>query len=303
MSLIHNRYQILHEIGRGTFGTVYKAEDTEHPYRAYVAIKCDFSDVQMLRHEATMLNYLNQRCSPSQRSNMGIPKVHWYGTMHDEKQGGSSLSYFGNLLGEYGTISMMVMPHYDGGTLTQFVQQQSFQLSTELIHHMMQDMLGILQTIHELYVVHRDLKPDNFLINSHGKMVLIDFGLSTFYLDGDTGKHVPKSSEPAKEIIGSPLYASLNTHLGIRNSRRDDCLQLGYIGLFLGLGGHLPWENISMESPLLAHPRNRERYHAKKSIEISDETWMAYMKRCQSLSYEETPVYQFSSDSDESSED
>lgn len=281
MSLIQKRYQILHEIGRGTFGTVYKAEDTEHPYRAYVAIKCDYGDVHLLRHEATMLNYLNQRCSQSQRGNMGIPKVHWYGTMHDENQGGTA---------------MMVMPYYEGGTLTQFVHQQSFLLSAELIHHMMQDMLGILQSIHELYVVHRDLKPDNFLINSHGKMVLIDFGLSTFYLNGDTGKHVPIGPEPAKEIIGSPLYASLNTHLGIRSSRRDDCLQLGYIGLYMGLGGQLPWEHIPIESPLLADPRNRERYHAKKRIEISDETWMAYMKRCQSLSYEETPVYQFEID-------
>lgn len=279
MSLVHNRYQILHEIGQGTFGTVYKAEDTEHPYRAYVAIKCDYADVNMLRHEATMLNYLNQRCSQSQRTKMGIPKVHWYGNMHD------GLMHDGT--------SMMVMPYYDGGTLTQFVHQQSFQLPTELIHHMMQDMLSILQSIHELYVVHRDLKPDNFLIDSHGKLVLIDFGLSTFYLDGDTGKHVPRSSEPSQEIIGSPLYASLNTHLGIRNSRRDDCLQLGYIGLYLGLRGHLPWENIPVESPLLTNPHNRLRYHAKKQIEISDETWMAYMKRCQSLAYEETPVYVF----------
>lgn len=273
MSLINERYQILYEIGRGTFGTVYKAEDTEHPYRAHVAIKCDFSDINLLRHEATMLNYLNQRCPKSERTKMGIPKVHWYGTMND--------------------MSMMVMPHYDSGTLTQFVHQQTFPLSTELIHHMIQEMLFILQSIHTLYVVHRDLKPDNFLINSHGKLILIDFGLSTFYLDGDTGKHVPKSSEPAKEIIGSPLYASLNTHLGIRNSRRDDCLQIGYIGLYMGLGGHLPWEDIPVESPLLSDPKNRDRYHAKKYLTISDENWMAYMKRCQSLAYEEEPVYEF----------
>jgi hypothetical protein len=61
----------------------------------------------------------------------------------------------------------------------------------------------------------------------------------------------------------------------------------------MGLQGHLPWENIPCESPLLAHPNNRDRYHAKKELVISDEVWMAYMKRCQSLSYEEEPVYSF----------
>ena len=272
MTLVNNRFQILHEIGRGTFGVVYKGEDMEHPYRAYVAIKCDFSEVNLLRHEATMLNYLNQRCSKKQRTLLAIPKVHWYGIVD-------------------GRHAAMVIPHYDGGTLTQFIQQQSCPLSSGLIHHMMQDMLSILQTIHELYVIHRDLKPDNFLINRNGKLVLIDFGLSTFYIDGDSGKHVPKNAEPANEIVGSPLYASLNTHLGIRNSRRDDCLQIGYIGLYVGLLGHVPWEDFPFESPLLTDPMNRQRYHAKKNLEISDDVWMAYMKRCQSLSYEEEPVY------------
>ena len=66
-------------------------------------------------------------------------------------------------------------------------------------------------------IIHRDIKPENFMINK-GKTFIIDFGLATeLYVDG---KHIPVEKNLA--LQGTLRYASLWTHEGIVQSRRDD---------------------------------------------------------------------------------
>jgi serine/threonine protein kinase len=133
------------------------------------------------------------------------------------------------------------------------------------------------------------------LPNELGQYKLIDFGMSTFYIDASTGKHVPRNTVPSSELTGSPLYVSLNTHQGIKPSRRDDCIQLGYVYLYMSLGGHLPWEGISMDevSSSIVHPTNQERAQLKKNYVSQDPLWTSYMQRCMELKYDETPDYNF----------
>ena len=302
---VKNRYHILQEIGSGTFGNIYLGEDVQKN-KNQVAIKYDSTELGFLRHEATMLNYLTQ-----QNTNLQIPHIYWYGKWNtvsgDEKQ-------------------CIVMSFFNGGTLTKYIQK----IDSNTLILWMQKILLIIKEIHELNVIHRDIKPDNIMLhhivnecgirseaenihaysegrrrspeeyddvgvlhNTTSNIQLIDFGLSTFYIDGITNKHVPRNTVPSTELTGSPLYVSLNTHQGIKPSRRDDCIQLGYVYLYMSLGGHLPWEGISMVSSSIIHPTNQERAQLKQNYVSQDPLWTSYMQRCMELKYDETPDYIF----------
>jgi len=75
-------------------------------------------------------------------------------------------------------------------------------------------MIQRIEFIHKRNFIHRDIKPDNFLMGvSHhvDKVYLIDFGLAKKYIDKD-GKHIPYKEN--KSLTGTARYASINTHLG-----------------------------------------------------------------------------------------
>ena len=102
--------------------------------------------------------------------------------------------------------------------------------------------------MHERRYLHRDIKPENILVGlglNSSTIYLIDFGLSQEYKDKKTGLHLPYRN--CKSMIGTVNYASLNSHNGIEQSRRDDLEALGYVFIHLLKGG-LPWEKIKRKT-------------------------------------------------------
>ncbi|KAL7713114.1 non-specific serine/threonine protein kinase [Entamoeba marina] len=79
-----------------------------------------------------------------------------------------------------------------------------------------------IQIVHDKCFIHRDIKPDNFVmgIQTSNVVYVIDFGLSKKYKDQKTKQHAKYTEDHA--FVGTVRYASINNHKGIEQSRRDD---------------------------------------------------------------------------------
>ena len=78
-----------------------------------------------------------------------------------------------------------------------------------------EQMLSRIEFVHNKQFLHRDIKPDNFLIGASKRahrVYMIDFGLAKKYVQRD-GRHIPYRDN--KNLTGTARYASVNTHLGI----------------------------------------------------------------------------------------
>ena len=104
-------------------------------------------------------------------------------------------------------------------------------------------MLELIRYVHSRDTLHRDIKPDNFLIGvkkKASKVYIIDFGLAKRYQNKE-GQHIPYRDN--KNLTGTARYASVNTHIGIEQGRRDDLESLVYVLIYF-LKGSLPWQNL-----------------------------------------------------------
>jgi serine/threonine protein kinase len=228
--IIRDKYMIISQIGQGNFGKVFKAlnikiKNSDDESNKYVAIKIEnlktLSNFKILKHETTILNYLNKnKCN-------NIPLVHWYGSFNQ--------------------IPCLVIPFYNY-SLTQYITNLNYQEDKNISNYnlkMIRSMLEIINHCHELYVIHRDLKPDNFMFNHKDELILIDFGLATFIYQDTLLVDISE-----KHFIGNIIYASPNVHQLKKADKIDDIISISYIYLLIYLGGSLPWMNINGNSEI-----------------------------------------------------
>ena len=117
--------------------------------------------------------------------------------------------------------------------------KRNFDLKTVLM--IGQQMIRRIEKVHDERIIHRDIKPDNFLIggteSTRDNVYIIDFGLAKCYKNSE-GEHIPYKD--GKNLTGTARYASIATHKGIEQSRRDDLETIGHVLLYL-VKGSLPW--------------------------------------------------------------
>ena len=163
----------------------------------------------------------------------------------------------------------------------------------------------------------RDLKPENVLIGRKSMkkeniLHIIDYGLAKPYIDSETKQHIAfAGNRPItgkyflkSEIIFSSLlfspgtvrYMSVNAHLGVEQSRRDDLEALGYLLTYFFRGGKLPWMGFHIEN---TRERFRKIGQCKQLINIHKfckdmpREFAIYFRYIKTLRFSETPDYNY----------
>ena len=157
--------------------------------------------------------------------------------------------------------------------------------------------LDRLEFIHSKYIIHRDIKPNNFVIGRKDPelIYLIDFGLSRKYKSSRTGKHIQFQNR--KLIYGSALFLSINGNKGYEQSRRDDLESLGYMLIYLA-NGYIPWENLTKLN-INIHKRFFLIYKMKNSISTQSlckklpKEMATYINYCKKLYFDQDPDYNY----------
>jgi serine/threonine protein kinase len=247
--IIANKYKIMEKLNNGEFGTIFKGENIRTKEKVAIKMEPISVETKMLKRETQIYQYLGK--AP------GVPQVKWYGSTEE--------------------YNYMVLPLF-GDSLA----SKTFSLVDSL--SIGQKIVRLLRFIHEKGLIHRDIKPDNFVFNQDcTDIYIIDFGLCRKYIDNDN-KHI--EMKIGKTIIGTPNFVSLNVHNGVEPSRRDDLISVAYIILYL-INGGLPWQT-KREIKEMKMQKQCIPQWSKTPIQL-----IAYLNYCENLKFDERPDYEY----------
>ena len=255
--IINGNYNLIKLLGYGTFGEIILAFDNNS--RQLRAIKFEIMTAKnaQLKHEYTIyeqLNIIEERKNQSKKDKEiykgtidaeSITKItmNYVDKANNKAIGIPKVYYFDKIENRF---SYMVMD-FLGPSLGDLFQLMQKKFSLQTICMCGMQMMCRLEYIHEKGFIHRDIKPENFVtgINDDSNTIyIIDFGLARRFKDKKTGSHTPYREN--RQMIGTVRYASINTQIGIEQSRRDDVEAVGYVLVYLALG-RLPWQRAGKE--------------------------------------------------------
>jgi serine/threonine protein kinase len=260
---LNDKYKLLKKIGSGSFGEVYTVLErkTKIIYAGKIEPK---SKRSRLNDEYEIYKKLEKHGIDS-----GIPKMITF--IETDKQ----QILIMELLGE----SLDQKLDLFGGT---------FDIGTVLKLGI--DIINLLEKIHNAGFIHRDIKPNNFLIGPYensDKLYIMDFGLSKKYISD--GEHIKFKNN--KSLVGTARYVSINIHIGIEPSRRDDLEAVGYMLVYFLLG-KLPWQGLKKQKNQIKSIGEVKMYTnlSKPSLHIPA-CLCSYINYCKKLEFDETPNY------------
>ncbi|PLW12456.1 hypothetical protein PCANC_20352 [Puccinia coronata f. sp. avenae] len=264
---VGNRYRPVKKIGSGSFGDIYLGVNKFTDENVAIKAESVRAEYSQLQHETNVYKLL--------AGGAGIPRVKWFGVQ-----------------GDYNVMVMDLL----GPSLEDLFDlcNRKFSLKTVLL--LADQMITRVEYIHSRDFIHRDLKPDNFLmgVGKRGNQVnLIDFGLAKRYCDPKTKFHI--AYREMKSLTGTARYASINTHLGVEQSRRDDLESLGYAFIYF-LRGSLPWQGLKAATKKQKYDRIME----KKMTEPTEflcrgfpKEFAIYLNYSRSLRFDDKPDYDY----------
>ncbi len=264
MSLVvEGKYKITSKVGEGSFGKIFKGINVNSDEEVAVKIEKS-SDSSLLKTEAKIYKLLENIT--------GVPKLRSYGCE-------------GNF--NYMVIDLL------GSSLEELRVSCGGKLSLKSVLAIGIQLLKRIESIHEEGIIHRDIKPDNFLIKPDTNMVyIIDFGLARRYI---TKKEQHITLTQGRKLTGTARYASVNVHLGLTPSRRDDLESIAYVMLYL-LNGKLPWQAIKCSDKEKRYEKiGNEKLNSVPwtHFETSPGEFILFLKYCRGLDFDEDPDYNY----------
>ncbi|HXN22204.1 MAG TPA: tetratricopeptide repeat protein [Candidatus Dormibacteraeota bacterium] len=207
------RYRVESLLGAGGMGKVYKAHDKE--LDRTVALKVLRPD--LMADPTALQRFKQELLLASKISHPNILRI------HD--------------LGEFAGVKFISMAYVEGGDLHQILKQEG-RLPPQRAVRLMEQLCEALAAAHDANVMHRDLKPQNVLIDRKDRVYVSDFGLAKTLEANLTGM------TRAGAVLGTPLYMSPEQVEGKPVDQRSDIYALGLV-LYEMLTGVLPFQGDS----------------------------------------------------------
>ena len=173
-------------------------------------------------------------------------------------------------------------------------QQKKFTLKTVCMIGI--QMLDRLEFIHSKNIIHRDIKPDNFVLGLDNKshiIYILDFGLSKKFRSSRTHQHIKFSVN--KKLTGTARYASINALRGCEQSRRDDLEAIGYVLMYF-LRGSLPWQGLHVNKGEDRYKKilvKKKGTSAEELCKTFPSEFAEYINYTRNLEFEADPDYKF----------
>ncbi|KAF6152276.1 hypothetical protein GIB67_005930 [Kingdonia uniflora] len=264
---VGNKFRLGRKIGSGSFGEIYLG--TNIATNEEVAIKLE--NVKT-KHPQLLYEWKLYRIL---QGGTGVPNMRWFGVE-----------------GDYNVLVMDLL----GPSLEDLFNFCSRKMSLKTVLMLADQMINRIEFVHAKCFLHRDIKPDNFLMGlgrRANQVYVIDFGLAKKYRDTTTHQHIPYREN--KSLTGTARYASMNTHLGIEQSRRDDMESLGYVLMYF-LRGSLPWQGLKAGTKKQKYERISDK-KVNTSIENLCRNYptefASYFHYCRSLRFDDKPDYAY----------
>ncbi|CAK7894488.1 casein kinase I homolog 3 [[Candida] anglica] len=262
-------YRVGQKIGEGSFGIIFEGVNLLDNTPVAIKFEPRKCEAPQLRDEYRSYKVLNG--SP------GVPRVYFFG--------------------QEGVHNVLVMDLL-GPSLEDLFEWCGRRFSISTVVLVACQMIRRIQTLHEHSLIYRDIKPDNFLVGrpdtaASQEVHIVDFGMAKQYRDPRTLQHI--AYRERKALSGTARYMSINTHLGIEQSRRDDLESLGHVFMYF-LRGSLPWQGLKA-------PTNKQKYEKiglkKQSTSVADlcagfpVQFAQYLAYVRGLKFDETPDYDY----------
>jgi serine/threonine protein kinase len=238
------RYEVIEELGKGGMGRVYKVYDKK--IKEVVALK-------LIRPEISTDEKAIERFNTELRLARKISHRHVC-RMYD--------------LGEEGTSHFITMEYVPGEDLKRFIKR-SGQLTVGKAVSIAGQICEGLAEAHHIGVIHRDLKPQNIMIDSEGNTRIMDFGIARF-LEGD-------GMTTQGVLIGTPDYMSPEQAELEDVDQRSDIYALGVI-LFEMVTGRVPFEGKTPLSIAMKHKSQPPPDPRGLNIQVSEDLSRVILK-------------------------
>nr|XP_051710573.1 casein kinase I-like [Oryctolagus cuniculus] len=265
--IVGGKYQLVRKIGSGSFGDIYLAVNLTNSEEVAVKLESQKARHPQLLYESRLYKIL--------QGGVGIPHIRWYGQEKD-----------------YNVLVMDLL----GPSLEDLFSFCSRKFTMKTVLMLADQMISRIEYVHTKNFIHRDIKPDNFLmgIGRHcNKLFVIDFGLAKKYRDNRTRQHIPYRED--KNLTGTARYASINAHLGIEQSRRDDMESLGYVLMYFNRTS-LPWQGLKAATKKQKYEKISEK-KMSTPVEVLCKgfptEFAMYLNYCRGLRFEEAPDYMY----------
>ncbi|XP_059665728.1 casein kinase 1-like protein 10 [Cornus florida] len=265
--VIGGKFKLGRKIGSGSFGELYLGVNTQNGEEVAVKLESVKSKHPQLHYESKLYMLL--------QGGTGIPHLKWFGVE-----------------GEYNVMVIDLL----GPSLEDLFNYCNRKLSLKSVLMLADQLINRVEYMHSRGFLHRDIKPDNFLMGLGRKanqVYVIDYGLAKKYRDLQTHKHIPYREN--KNLTGTARYASVNTHLGVEQSRRDDLESLGYVLMYF-LRGSLPWQGLKAGTKKQKYDKISEKKMLTPIEGLCKSyppEFTSYFHYCRSLRFEDKPDYAY----------